>query len=76
MPNLSSWHFEDKLVYKCNAGEFIDCCLQAYKDDNHELALKRIEVARSNSWKNRVQKIKEIYYTTNRRDDTLINALC
>jgi glycosyltransferase involved in cell wall biosynthesis len=76
MPNLDSWHFEDKLVYKCDAKAFIDCCLQAYKDDNYELALKRIEVARNNSWKNRVQKIKEIYYTTNRSEDKLINALC
>jgi hypothetical protein len=64
MPNINSWHFEDKLVYKCNPEDFINCCIKAYKDDSLELALKRIEVAKNNSWKNRVQKIKEIYYTS------------
>jgi glycosyltransferase involved in cell wall biosynthesis len=66
MPNLKSWHFDDKIVYKCNREEFINRCIQAYKDNSLELALKRIEVAKSNSWKNRVEKIKSIYYTTNK----------
>lgn len=66
MPNIRSWEFEDKLVYKCDNDNFINCCIQAYKDDTYELALRRVEVARNNSWKNRVEKIKEIYYTSNK----------
>lgn len=62
MPNLKSWVFEEKLVYKCNTDCFIDCCIKAYEEDSPELAKKRIEVAKSNSWKNRVEQIKEIYY--------------
>lgn len=64
MPNLKSWEFDEKLVYKCDRSNFIERCIQAYKDDNAQLALRRIEVAKNNSWKNRVEKIKEIYYTS------------
>jgi hypothetical protein len=64
MPNIRSWHFDDKLVYKCDNTCFIDKCIEAYRDDTAELALKRSEVARSNSWKNRVEQIKEIFYST------------
>lgn len=64
MPNINNWHFDNKLVYKCDNKNFIECCVQAYKDDSLELALMRIEVAKNNSWKNRVEKIKEVYYTS------------
>jgi len=49
-------------VYKCNNKDFIDRCIQAYNDDTHELSLKRIEIAKENSWRNRVEKVKEIFY--------------
>jgi hypothetical protein len=62
--NIKNTDFGEKLVYKCENNEFIDKCIQAYEEDTQELAVKRIEFARSNSWKHRVEKIKEIYYNT------------
>ncbi len=64
MPNLKSWQFDEKLVYKCNRDSFIECCVEAYKDDNALLASTRREVANNNSWKSRVEQIKQIYYTS------------
>jgi glycosyltransferase involved in cell wall biosynthesis len=62
MPNINSWVFEDKLVYKCDNKDFIDYCILAYKDDCPELVSKRIQLAKDNSWENRVKRIKELYY--------------
>jgi hypothetical protein len=62
MPNMESWVFEEKLVYKCNNDCFIDKCMEAYKDDSLELRLKRVEVAKNSSWSNRVAKMKELFY--------------
>jgi hypothetical protein len=64
MPNIKSWEFEDKLVYKCTNDVFIDQCIKAYRDDSYELALKRIELAKTNSWQNRIKKMKEIFYAS------------
>jgi glycosyltransferase involved in cell wall biosynthesis len=61
MPNIKNWIFEDKLVYKCDNNDFIKICMMAYQDNNPTLADKRIEVAKKNSWKIRVEKIKDIY---------------
>lgn len=62
MPNINSWVFEDKLVYKCDNKDFIDNCIQAFKDDCPVLVSKRIQLAKDNSWENRVKRIKELYY--------------
>jgi hypothetical protein len=64
MPNINSWMFEDKLVYKCDNDIFIDQCIKAYQDDTYELALRRVEVAKENSWRNRIEKMKEIFYAS------------
>lgn len=73
MPNIESWQFEDGLVYKCDNDCFIDRCIQAYREDSPELAQKRIETARANSWKNRVEKIKELFYGAGAVSPELIN---
>jgi hypothetical protein len=64
MPNINSWHFEQGLAYKCTNDIFIDRCIQAYRDDTYDLALKRVEFAKANSWRNRVEKMKEIFYSS------------
>jgi glycosyltransferase involved in cell wall biosynthesis len=74
VPNIKSWHFEDKLVYKCKPEEFINCCMQAYKDDNYELAVRRIEVAKNNTWKTRVDKLKEIFYSSRELSNQALQA--
>lgn len=62
MPNIESWHFDDKLVYKCENKDFITNCIKAYNDDTAELAVQRVAFAKRNSWKHRIEKIKEIFY--------------
>lgn len=73
MPNINSWHFDDGVVYKCDNDQFIDCCIRAYHEDTPELAKKRVEVARSNSWKNRVQQIREIFNSSKPSVTELVN---
>ncbi len=72
MPNIRNWEFDDKLVYKCDNTHFIECCIRAYQDDTHELALKRQEVAKANSWSNRVEKMKEIFYASRPKPAPLV----
>ncbi len=71
MPNIKNWDFGDKLVYKCDNKDFIANCIQAYTDDNYELSLKRVEYAKNNSWKNRIEKIKEIFYQAKTDNNSL-----
>ncbi len=62
MENIAKWDLGNQLVYRCQNEDFIANCIQAYKDDSYELALKRVELAQNNSWKHRIEKIKSIYY--------------
>jgi hypothetical protein len=62
IPNIRNWVFEDKLLYKCENDCFIETCIRAYHEDSMELALKRVEFAKMNSWENRIKKIKTLYY--------------
>lgn len=64
MPNIDSWKFEDGLVYKCDNDVFIEQCIKAYAEDSYALALKRVELAKANSWRNRVEKMKELFYAS------------
>ncbi len=63
MPNIANWDLGDKLVYRCENKDFIQRCLDAYCDDNPELALARVELARNNSWKHRVEQVKNLFYS-------------
>lgn len=64
MPNLVSWHFDDKIVYKCDNKDFIQTCIRAYHEDTPELSKRRVEVAEENSWRNRVKQIKDLFYSS------------
>jgi glycosyltransferase involved in cell wall biosynthesis len=62
IPNIRNWVFEEKILYKCDNDCFIDTCIRAYREDTMELALKRVEFAKMNSWENRVGQIRDLYY--------------
>jgi hypothetical protein len=61
IPNIRNWHFEDKLVYKCDNADFVATCMQAFTDDTIELVHKRIELSKQNSWSSRINRVKELY---------------
>ncbi|HEX6916199.1 MAG TPA: hypothetical protein VF145_13210 [Chitinophagaceae bacterium] len=62
MPNIEKWDLGEELVYRCENKDFIANCIKAYREDSIEHVIRRQELARGNSWKHRVEKIKEIYH--------------
>jgi hypothetical protein len=62
MPNTRNWRFEEGLVYQCSNDRFLECCQQAVRDDKEQLARKRIELARANSWEARMETVRRLYH--------------
>ncbi|TCJ19318.1 hypothetical protein EPD60_02550 [Flaviaesturariibacter flavus] len=61
MPNTRNWKFEEGLVYQCTNDLFADQCRKAVREDSEERALKRIELARNNSWEARIQQVHRLF---------------
>jgi hypothetical protein len=60
--NIRNWHFDKGLVYICNNEQFSENCQLAFVEDSEELARRRVELSRRNSWDSRVQEILNLYY--------------
>lgn len=75
MPNIVNWDLGEKLVYRCNNKDFIQCCIDAYKNDSYAHAMQRQQLARNNSWKNRIETMKALYYETIAEKTIASNAM-
>ncbi len=62
--NIRNWDFGNKILYKTNNEDFVQKISDAYTENTLELFNKRIELARLNSWENRVDDILKLYYAT------------
>jgi glycosyltransferase involved in cell wall biosynthesis len=60
IPNIRNWNFEDGLVYKCSNAAFAETCEKAFLENGETLSLKRVALAKENSWDNRVRQILEL----------------
>jgi hypothetical protein len=60
IPNIRNWNFEAGLVYKCSNAAFAETCGKAFVENSEALALKRVALAKENSWDNRVRQILEL----------------
>lgn len=62
IPNIKNWKFGERLVYKCDNENFIANCLLAHAENNLELTRQREQLAQNNTWRKRVEEIKQLFY--------------
>ena len=57
LTGIRDWQFEDKFLYRAvDPEDFVEKVLKAYNEDSADLALRRHEFAKLNSWDSRVEE--------------------
>ena len=62
LPEIATFnkHYNDIVMVGRNYQEFKDCIAKAIGEDDQSLRMKRIEVARENSWTKRIEQMSQI----------------
>ncbi len=66
--NIDNWIFNDDIVYKADNNDMIQTIFKAFNRDSELLFFKRKEIARNNTWEDRIKELNkyiEKYATTN-----------
>lgn len=62
MPNIENWQFEKDTVYITANDQFENLCQTAFDNNTPHLQKKRLQLAADNSWSNKVNEMKLLYY--------------